>query len=116
MRISDWSSDVCSSDLPATGERRRVTAQVAEELSGEAYVLYRLFPSFALRVRDVLAFGARNLIPDFRIAGCMGLLTGILALVIPIATGALFTIVIPHPDRSMHVPLVLGLVVAATGP
>src|SRR3546814_2908223 len=26
---------------PATGERRRVTAQVAEELSGEAYVLYR---------------------------------------------------------------------------
>src|SRR3546814_9152103 len=54
---------------PATGERRRVTAQVAEELSGEAYVLYRPFPSFALRVRDVLAFGARNLLPDFRIAG-----------------------------------------------
>src|SRR3546814_2721596 len=26
MRISDWSSDVCSSDLPAVGSRQRVEA------------------------------------------------------------------------------------------
>src|SRR3546814_3678085 len=34
MRISDWSSDVCSSDLPAGVLRREVELQPAEEAMG----------------------------------------------------------------------------------
>src|SRR3546814_12969050 len=36
MRISDWSSDVCSSDLGQAGERRR-TGRVRDDVDGETH-------------------------------------------------------------------------------
>src|SRR3546814_11829712 len=37
MRISDWSSDVCSSDLPDIGGSRASTVNIAAELLGIDY-------------------------------------------------------------------------------
>src|SRR3546814_6738010 len=36
MRISDWSSDVCSSDLISTGSVRPISSTSGEDPSGEA--------------------------------------------------------------------------------
>src|SRR3546814_12417574 len=38
MRISDWSSDVCSSDLGAWAQSRRATAQIPPSVAQQASV------------------------------------------------------------------------------
>src|SRR3546814_2146292 len=48
MRISDWSSDVCSSDLPITA---RLAAEIIGVFASEA--MEAILPTLALRVRAV---------------------------------------------------------------
>ena len=98
---------------PAGGGARIVDDALAAELSGEGHVFYRPFPARALRVRDVLAFGMRGLRPDIVTAGAMGLLGGLIALTIPVATGQIFSSIIPHADMDMHLMVIAGLVLAA---
>src|SRR3546814_7680872 len=58
MRISDWSSDVCSSDLKADLERRILSSdeELASLLDGTAnrYLEQRMAGRFAVRVRDLM--------------------------------------------------------------
>jgi len=98
---------------PAGGSSCMVDDALAATLSGEGHVFYRPFPATALRVRDVLAFGMRGLRPDFAIVGAMGLLGGMIALATPIATGQIFSSIIPHADMDMHLMVIAGLVIAA---
>ena len=76
---------------PATGSRKRVTAEVAASLSVIAYSLYRPFPQRSLGVVDLLRFGLRKGGGDLWMIIVMGVLGGLLALVVPIATGLLST-------------------------
>lgn len=98
---------------PAGGSSQIVDDAVAARLSREGHVLYRPFPAKALRVRDVLAFGMRGLRPDYTIVSAMGLLGGLIALAVPIATGEIFSSIIPHADMDMHLMVIAGLVIAA---
>ena len=98
---------------PAGGAPRQVDDALAVRLSGAGYVLYRPFPAKALRVRDVLAFGMRGLKPDFAMVAAMGLLGGLIALAVPVATGEIFSSIIPHADMDMHLMVIAGLVLAA---
>ncbi|MBU0726438.1 MAG: NHLP bacteriocin export ABC transporter permease/ATPase subunit [Alphaproteobacteria bacterium] len=100
---------------PATGRIVRVTDSIAGELSGEAYVLYRPFPAQALTLRSLLGFGARGLKREFQITATMGILAGLVALATPIATGHLFSSVVPRADIEMHLMIIAGLVLAAFG-
>src|SRR3546814_8223562 len=50
MRISDWSSDVCSSDLGGEAQRIRLASQIGAGLVGVMYVLDE--PSIGLHQRD----------------------------------------------------------------
>src|SRR3546814_2905600 len=52
VRISDWSSDVCSSDLLSGGESQRIrlASQIGSGLTGVLYVLDE--PSIGLHQRD----------------------------------------------------------------
>lgn len=98
---------------PAGGPPRMIDDALAARISGAGHVLYRPLPARALRVRDVLAFGMRGLRPDFIIVGLMGLLGGLIALATPIATGEIFSSIIPHADMDMHLMVIAGLVLAA---
>ncbi|EIC21460.1 NHLP bacteriocin export ABC transporter permease/ATPase subunit [Thiorhodovibrio frisius] len=100
---------------PSTNTEQPVTDQVAEQLAGEAQVLYRPFPAHALNVREVLRFGLAGLRLDPATVLAMGLLTGLLALATPIATSQILSDIIPRADVSMHLMLVAGLVLAALG-
>jgi NHLM bacteriocin system ABC transporter ATP-binding protein len=90
---------------PATGERRPVTAAVAESLQPLAYSFYRPLPAGAVGVRDLLRFGVRGLTPDFRTLAMMGAVTGLLGAVTPYLTGRMVDDAIPQGDRSLLVQL-----------
>ncbi|MFN3461755.1 MAG: ABC transporter transmembrane domain-containing protein, partial [Oceanibaculum sp.] len=100
---------------PADGTRRPVTPALAGSLSGEAHVFYRPFPARAMRVREVFAFGLRGLRRDMATIALMGILAGLIALATPIATGHIFSSVIPRADIGSHLIIIAGLVLAALG-
>ena len=100
---------------PATGDRLPVSEMVATELAGEAVMLYRPFPPQPMTVKGVLRFAARGLLGDFRLIVVMGLLAGIIALLLPMLSGELFSEVIPRADLNTHASIVVALVFAAFG-
>ncbi|WPL16486.1 RTX-I toxin determinant B [Thiorhodovibrio winogradskyi] len=100
---------------PGTNQEQPLTEALAEQLAGEAQVLYRPFPAHPLKVREVLRFGLAGLRLDPATVLAMGLLTGLLALATPIATSQILSDIIPRADISMHLMLVAGLVLAALG-
>src|SRR3546814_11773819 len=65
MRISDWSSDVCSSDLDAR-KQRLALAQAAEQGRGPA-VDEALGEPLVERVRQLVLELARPLLPALRV-------------------------------------------------
>ena len=84
---------------PVAGTRRRVNSTLAAQLAPKAHCFYRPFPDHKLDLKGLLAFGARGLSKDFSTVAIAGVLTGLLGLLIPIATGALVDDVIPSADR-----------------
>lgn len=99
----------------ASGARKRCDDAVALRLGPEAYAFYRPLPDKPLTIREVLRFGARGLLPDFRLLVVMGLLSGLLGLVLPIATGKLFSEILPMSDLPGHISIVVALIAAAFG-
>src|SRR3546814_11782598 len=61
MRISDWSSDVCSSDLAAHGMATDVRAPVATETRSHGVCVYRMFRvaglQMAIQCGEIESFG-----------------------------------------------------------
>ncbi len=94
---------------PLTGHRTRVTASVAATLSPTAHTLYRPFPARPLTALDLVRFGTRSGAGDIATIVAMGLLGGLLALVVPLASGALFNHFIPDRDLRGVVPIALAM-------
>jgi NHLM bacteriocin system ABC transporter ATP-binding protein len=89
-----------------------VTFEVAASLTPLACVFYRSFPERALTILDVLKFGFRGGKNDLLIVALMGIATGILALLIPLAIGILFDSIIPAAERGQLLQLGLVLLVS----
>ena len=102
---------------PAAGTRRPVTAAVASTLAPLAYAFYRSFPTAALSLKEVLRFGAHGCRRDLSLVVALGLAGGVLGLVTPVATGALFNSIIPDAERDqlLQITLVLLACACATG-
>ncbi len=102
---------------PVDGSRRPVTAATAATLAPLAYTFYRSFPTTVLSIRDVLRFGVRGCRRDLWLVVLLGLVGGMLGLVTPVATGALFNSIIPGAERDqlMQVTLILLACACATG-
>jgi NHLM bacteriocin system ABC transporter ATP-binding protein len=98
---------------PITGTRQRVTDQVAETLSLFADTFYRPFENRRLSTRDVIAFGLKGCGADVWRIVLTGLAVGLLGLLTPIATGNLFSLVIPGAHLSLLLQLGLLLLIAA---
>ena len=102
---------------PADDTCRTVTAPVAATLSPFAYTFYRSFPTDRLSLKDVLRFGVQGCRRDLLLVLGMGLGGGLLGLVAPVATGALFNSIIPGAERGqlVQVTLILLACACATG-
>ncbi|OYX15460.1 MAG: NHLP bacteriocin export ABC transporter permease/ATPase subunit [Rhizobiales bacterium 32-66-8] len=100
---------------PATpGPPRRLTAREAAALSGDAYSFYAPFPDRPLKGLDVGGGAFRWSRGDAILVILLGIMGGILALGVPIATGFLVDTVIPGHDTAKLIEMGLVLVVAAT--
>jgi len=95
---------------PSTGSRVRVTADVAATLSPVAHSLYRPFPERRIGALDLLRFGLRGGRVDVGNILLMGALGGLLALVVPVATGLLFDRFLPADDGGGVLQVALALV------
>lgn len=103
---------------PASGDRQRVTAAVAAGLRPTAYVFYTPLPAEGVGIRELLRFGLRGSRADMRRMIFFSLVSGLLSLVIPIATGAILGNLVPQGETSLIIAAAITLfliVFASTG-
>ena len=102
---------------PVDGIRRPVTAVNAATLEPMAYTFYRSLPATVVTLGDVLRFGIHGCRGDLWLIVLVGLAGGLLGLVVPVATGALFNTIIPGAERDqlVHITLILLVCACATG-
>ncbi|MGI8604335.1 MAG: NHLP bacteriocin export ABC transporter permease/ATPase subunit [Verrucomicrobiales bacterium] len=98
-----------------TGEKMRVTAEVAEKLHPIAKSLYRPFPEGRLTARKLAAYGARGLRGEFLTVIAMGIGLGLLGMLTPYFTSQIFDTVIPGAAFGQLWQMVGGMVAAAIG-
>jgi ATP-binding cassette subfamily C protein len=86
---------------PSQGSLVDVNAASTSLLQGFAYTFYRPFPDRALGLKDLVGYGLENVSKkDLGTVLVMGLLGGILNLMIPLAMGLLFSVIIPMAERN----------------
>ena len=107
------SADSYSLHDPDTGKRIVVTAEVAATVDPQAQMLYRPFPEEKLGIRDVVTFGLSGSRRDVFVVLIIGVATGLLGLVTPLATGKIFNDIIPGADRSALLQMSMALIVIA---
>ena len=98
---------------PAARARTLVNQDLAAQLRGLAYVFYRPFPSRALTLRDILAFGLKDCGGDAATVLLMGIAAGLLGIVTPIFTGIIFDTIIPGAERRTLAEFSVFLVISA---
>lgn len=96
----------------STGERNRVTEDIAYSLEPIAFMFYPALPLHPISLLDLLRFGSRQLGSDVRRIIFSGIAVSLLGLMIPIATGYLIDTVIPDYDFSTLI--LLGVLLLGT--
>jgi len=92
-----------------------VTPHIAAQLAPKAIMFYRPLPEGALSVQDIIQFGLRGNTRDLLTLLLAGAGGGLLALIVPLATGLLFEAVIPAGSYNQLVQLSLAFLAAALG-
>lgn len=96
-----------------TQEKFPVTAEFAEAIRPFAYTFYAGLPSRKLSLWDVLRFVAFGIRRDIVTVAAIGMLSALLGMAIPLASGHLFDNVFPAADRGQMVQIVLVLFIAS---
>ncbi len=96
---------------PGDGAARPITAETAQSLDPFAVTFYRPFPQRVLSGRDVWRFGAQGLAGDMRLLFWMAALVGLLGLLTPLATGIIYSDIIPYAARGYMLQLTVILLV-----
>jgi NHLM bacteriocin system ABC transporter ATP-binding protein len=98
---------------PAGGAARRVSEDLASTLFPLAWSFYRTFEPRPIKLLDLWRFGIHNVRTELLTLFGVGALAGLVALAMPIATGIIFSDVIPGGQRSQVMVVAMGLGVAA---
>ena len=89
---------------PAGRIRQPLTEQVALTLQPEAHQFYRPLPDHPIGGIHLVQFGLKNCMKDILMIVLVGLIGGLLTLLLPALTGAVFDLVIPQGDsRQLYV-------------
>lgn len=97
---------------PSDGRRITVNAAVAAGIANTATMVYRCFPDRPLGFADVLRFSALGSRRDLTVAAVTVVVTGLLALAIPVATGVVFSRILPGGLRQELLAVGAALVAA----
>lgn len=84
---------------PLDRTTRPLTNELVAELNPFAYTFYRPFPPRSISLLDLLAFGTAGCQRELITIAMMGVATGLLGMVTPIATGYIFDSLIPGARR-----------------
>lgn len=98
---------------PSDKSEKKLTPKIASLLYGVAQTFYRPFPEKALSGFDLIKFGLHGLRGDLRMVALMGILTGLLSMIVPVAIGEIFDNIIPQAERGQLIQIGLALVVFA---
>ena len=95
---------------PATGERWRLTAELAARIAPHAVMFYRPLPHQPVGLLRLLAFGLRGNSADARNLVLGGAAAVALGSLVPVATGQVLGVFVPNAESSLIVQVCLGLV------
>jgi len=98
---------------PVEDRSMPLTSEVALTLDGFAFTFYRPLPNSRLSVWDLLTFAFYGTRREIVSVVGMGACAGLLALVVPIATGVIFDSIIPNAQRGQLMQISGILVVLA---
>jgi len=98
---------------PSDKSEKDLTPEIALLLYGVAQTFYRPFPEKALSGLDLIKFGLHGLRGDLTMISLMGIVTGILSMIVPMAIGEIFDNIIPQAERGQLIQLGLALVIFA---
>lgn len=100
-------------DDPSTGTVTPVDETVAETIDPMAFSFYRPFPNEKIGMKDILRFAVQGSKRDLWVIFLVGLASGLLGLVTPMATGEIFNNIIPGAARQELLQITLVLVALA---
>jgi NHLM bacteriocin system ABC transporter ATP-binding protein len=98
---------------PVEGTRQKVTRETASGLATFGYTFYAPFPDRPLGARDLLKYSLWGLRGDLFRVLIMGVASGLLGALVPIATKTIVDVAIPQAAGNLAVALALGLAIAA---
>jgi ATP-binding cassette subfamily C protein len=98
---------------PANGKRVRLNSRIATALAPTAHAFYRPLPERPLSSREVLFEAVRRGRSDVVALLAAGVASGVIALVMPVATVTMFDNVVPAGERGALVGFALTLIAAA---
>jgi ATP-binding cassette subfamily C protein len=96
---------------PVAHTKTVVTEKVAATLDPFAYMFYRPFPARVMSAWELLKFGIQGQKNDLSMIVVTGIAVGLLALLVPVATGVIFDSIIPSAERPQLLQLSLALLV-----
>ena len=97
----------------ATQSFQKLTPEMAQKINPSAYVFYRPFPAIALSARDLAQFALTGTYREFGLIVAAGVGVGVLAMLMPYATGIVFDQLIPGAERAALGQMCLFLAVAS---
>ncbi len=87
---------------PMQREKKMVDRDVAEGLRRFGFILFRPLENKGITLKDLLTFGLQSSWKrDIIMVAVMGILGGLLATLIPLATGIVFSSIIPEGERGL---------------
>jgi ATP-binding cassette subfamily C protein len=98
---------------PETGTEEPVTASVANRLEPFAFAFYRPFPQDKISLTGLVRFGFHGCRGELTVIGLMGLATGLLGFLTPMATREIFNEIIPGAARGELLQITLVLIAIA---
>ncbi|MET7644341.1 NHLP bacteriocin export ABC transporter permease/ATPase subunit [Streptomyces sp. NPDC005426] len=97
---------------PLTGRRSRVDSSCAREFDERAVMFYRPLPEQPLGKRQLLRFALFGTRGDLRKLVLAGLVTVALGSLVPIATGKVLGVYVPHAQNALIVQVSLAVIIS----
>ncbi len=98
---------------PSAGTKVRVDTSASQTLDSRAVSFYRPFQEGQLTPWSLFLFGLSGCRKDLRVILLLAIGSGLLATIIPVATGVLYDSVIPSANRTLLFQMVAGLAVGS---
>lgn len=98
---------------PADESRVKITAENQDMLTGIAHTFYRPFPQKEITFKDLMRFIFPRVKRDLWMMVLLGIAIGLLALIMPVATGKIFNDIIPGAERMQLLELTIAMITAA---